>query len=155
MNDRSIRIDEDAYRTLAELAYLLGWTKKAVIDAAVADFERARRPPSNGSGRFEDLAVRERILLRRTDLMRAFEKESASNVRILDPVAEEIDGTVIDEPVVLLAETDLMLGGEAAPRLEDLARRVLGAPVEVISATALSLFNPERLERLVKASTPL
>ena len=98
---------------------------------------------------------RERILLRRTDLMRAFEKESASNVRVLDPIGEEIDGTVIDEPVVLLAETDLMLGGEAAPRLEDLARRVLGAPVEVISATALSLLNPERLERLVKASTPL
>ncbi|MGI9822263.1 hypothetical protein [Agromyces sp. Marseille-Q5079] len=61
----------------------------------------------------------------------------------------------LGQSIVLLAETDIMLDGEAAPMLEEVARRLLAVPVEVISATALALFAPERLERLVAASAPL
>lgn len=207
MTDRSIRIDDETARQVAELAHLMETTKKAVLADAVAAYARARLPAlADGRVKYGDLSPRERLALRRDELLRLFERQGSTNVRVLDDPTPDVlahdgpgpddpthdgltavggpgDGlTAVDSPgdgltavggpgddrsepfgealpyggaIVLLAETDLMLGGEAAPMLEDVARRLLGVPVEVISATGLALFAPERLERLVRMSTPL
>ncbi|GAA1829871.1 hypothetical protein [Agromyces salentinus] len=242
MTDRSIRIDAETAKQVAELAHLMETTKKSVLADAVAGYAGARLPAlAHGRTRYRDLPPRERLMLRRDELLRLFEAQGSTNVRVIDDlmpdplapasapdvvgdrdapapdplapdqlplsplapdplplsplahdplpfsplahgplalsplapdalahdVAGDPDGSATAhagqedgpltswQPIVLLAETDLMLGGEAAPMLEEVARRVLGIPVEVISSTALALFNPERLERLVAASTPL
>ncbi|MFB6610994.1 hypothetical protein ACFCVO_11770 [Agromyces sp. NPDC056379] len=55
----------------------------------------------------------------------------------------------------LLAETDLLRGGESAPELQMIAARLLGAPATVVSSTALRLFSPDGLRRAIEESRPL
>jgi hypothetical protein len=155
MTDTTIRIDGETARLIAELAHLMENTKKAVMADAVASYARGRLPAlANGRIRYGDLSPRERLALRRDELLRQFERHGTSSVRVLDDTPPNELGARSDS-LILLAETDIMLGGEAAPLLADLARRLLDTPVEVISSTKLSLFDPERLEQLIAESAPL
>jgi hypothetical protein len=101
--------------------------------------------------RFGNLPLRERLALRRSELIREFARLGASNVRVFGPLAEGLDA----DEVALLAETDLIDGSGAVPKLQTVARRLLAAPVHVTSATALALFDPEGLARVLAESRPL
>jgi hypothetical protein len=60
-----------------------------------------------------------------------------------------------DDEITLLVETDPIDGGAAAPRLEDMAHRLLATHVTVISTTALRLMRPESYRRVMAESHPL
>ncbi|WP_157432270.1 hypothetical protein [Agromyces italicus] len=152
MTERPVKVDAATNALIDEFAYFLGTTKKAVLREAMLEFAASRRRPGRGDERrrFAELPLDERLVLRRGELLRAFEQHGATNVRLLDEEYREHPGAL-----ALLVETDVAMGSAAAPLLSDLARRLLDAPVEVISATALSLFNPNGLRRAIAESRPL
>ncbi|RXZ48216.1 hypothetical protein [Agromyces binzhouensis] len=98
-----------------------------------------------------DLAPLQRLALRRTELVRAFATHGAGGIRLLDtaPAAPGEAG------LVLLAETDIVEGGQAAWDLSRVASQLLGLRVEVISTTMLRLFDKPRLRRALEQSRPL
>lgn len=147
-----MKVDLETNALIDEFAYFLGTTKKAVVKEAMLEFAAARRTsaPSEERRRFAGLPLDERLGLRRGELLRLFEANGATNVRVLDDEYREHP-----DALALLVETDLALGGSAAPLLSSLASRLLAAPVEVVSATALSLFNPGGLRRAIAESRPL
>ncbi|MFF2371448.1 hypothetical protein [Agromyces sp. NPDC058110] len=151
MRDYSLKADGETHRLVSDLAYLLGETKKHVIAEAVAQYAAPRLPAVRERRPFTDLPVRQRLALRRDELIRAFERSGASDVRLIGPFASGEDVELVE----ILAETDLMMGGEAVDVLARAAREILATPVEVTSATAVALFHPERLELLRAESTPL
>jgi len=151
MHDRSIKADPATGRLVSDLAYLLGSTKKQVLAEAVAAYAATRMPVGRDRLPYADLPVRQRLTLRRDELLRMFARHGASDVRLIGPFAKGEDVDLVE----ILAETDIMMGGDAAPMLADLAREVLLTPVEVTSATALAFSSPERLERLRAESVPL
>jgi len=169
MAAEAIRVDAETARLVSELAHLTESTKKSVLADAVVAYAEARLPAlAAGRPGFSELSPRERLQLRRDALLRAFAKHGASNVRVLDPIPlDHGSGTDGDpsgdgfgdgdayEAIDLLAETDLMMGGEAASVLSGVASRMLGVRVEVTSMTALAMFAPERLARSVERSSPL
>ncbi|GAA1527143.1 hypothetical protein BJ978_001496 [Agromyces terreus] len=161
MTDTTIRIDTATAKLVAELAHLMERTKKDVLADAVAGYARARLPAlADGRMRYGDLSPREQLTLRRDELLRRFEEQGTVNVRLLGSArAPGVDAVAVavarEESIILLAETDIILGSEAESMMEEIAKEVLGFRVEVISATRLSLFAPERLARLVQESAPL
>ncbi|WP_400996892.1 hypothetical protein [Agromyces sp. GXQ0307] len=56
---------------------------------------------------------------------------------------------------MLLAETEVADGGQAAWGLSGVASRLLGTRVEVISTTMLQLFDRPGLERALARSRPV
>ena len=175
MNEKPIKVDARTDRQITDLAYLLGSTKKSIVREAVIEFAEARasrarvarragrsrvrtqrqpdepEPASDERVPFEDLPLRERLALRRPELIRAFEEHGASNLRLIGALAVGEDA----DEVEMLAETDILMGGQAVPVLQEVARKLLGSPVAVISTTALGLFNPEGLRRALSDSVPL
>lgn len=154
VDEKPIKVDAETDRLVSELAYFLGSTKKSVVREAVADFAAARgRGDAAGAGheRFDQLPLVEQLAFRRSELIRAFAEQGASSIRVLGPLAF---GRHADE-FELLAETDLLRGGESAPELQMIAARLLGAPVTVVSSTALRLFSPDGLRRAIEESRPL
>ena len=115
--------------------------------------------------------MRERLELRRNELIRAFARRDAHEIRVMNPrplldwdgnpiddafaLDEPIGVRPADEVIELLVTTDVAGGGEEAVRLEEIARELLRAPVRVESATKLRLFNPARLEQARRDSVPL
>jgi hypothetical protein len=86
LTDVSIRIDAETARLVAELAHLMQRTKKSVMADAIAGYSHARLPAlGNGRLRYSELTPRERLRLRRDELLRAFEERGTTNVRVLDP----------------------------------------------------------------------
>lgn len=171
MHEKTIKIDEQTERLVAELAYFLRSTKKSIVREAVADFAAARgrgrgrgdpssardagdaggSPRAADHDRFDQLPLIERLTLRRSELIRAFAEHGATNIRVLGPLAV---GQEADE-FELLAETDLLRGSGSAPELQMIATRLLGAPTTVVSSTGLRLFSPDRLRRALAESRPL
>ncbi|MFF2272353.1 hypothetical protein ACFVTX_08760 [Agromyces sp. NPDC058136] len=150
--EKPIKVDLATDELVSELAYLLKTTKKAVVREAVIEFAESRRPDRDEGGRvaYSALPLDERLALRRPELLRLFDKHGAANPRVLDDEYREHA-----DHLVLLVETDLAMGGGAAPFLAEQVQRMLGSPVEVISATGLSLFNPAGLTRAIAESRPL
>lgn len=91
----------------------------------------------------------QRLALRRRELIREFARHRGTGVRVFEASDSE------DDELTLLVETDPIDGGGAAPRLEDIARRLLATPVTVISTTALSLMRPDSYRRAMAESRPL
>ena len=104
---------------------------------------------------FEMLDPLDRLALRRRELLRQFAELGGTNVRVLD--LDDGDGASGEAStrIVLLAETDPVDGSAAVPALEEVARRVLGVHVTVVSLTALRLFGTGRLEQALAQSRPL
>jgi predicted transcriptional regulator len=109
-----------------------------------------------GDVTFEVLDPWDRLALRRRELLRRFAEHGGTDVRVLDPVDED---AASDESaptrIVLLAETDPVDGSGAVPALEEVARRVLGVHVTVVSLTALRMFGSGRVDRALAESRPL
>ncbi|RZS64610.1 hypothetical protein EV187_2997 [Agromyces ramosus] len=109
-----------------------------------------------GDATFEVLDPWDRLALRRRELLRRFAEHGGTDVWVLDPVNED---AASDESaptrIVLLAETDPVDGSGAVPALEEVARRVLGVHVTVVSLTALRMFGSGRVDRALAESRPL
>ncbi|GAA1954260.1 hypothetical protein [Agromyces allii] len=151
MTDHSLKADAETGRLVSDLAYLLGTTKKRILAEAVAAYAAPRLPASRERRPFLDLPVRQRLILRRDELLRAFEAHGASDVRLIGPFAAGEDVDLVE----ILAETDIMMGGDAVDVLAGVAREILATRVEVTSATAAAFSDPEFLKRLRAESTPL
>jgi hypothetical protein len=157
MPEKPIKVDEETDRTVSELAFFLRTTKKAVVRTAVADYAETRtaylgdRPPSESDRTLIALPPLERLGLRRNELIREFERRRATAVRLLDASANDRDDTAL----ILLAETDPADGSVAHLPLQQVASRLLAAPVEVISTTMLRLFDRDGHRRALELSRPL
>ncbi|WP_353814778.1 hypothetical protein [Agromyces sp. SYSU T00266] len=173
MTEKPIKVDATTDRTVSELAYFLRTTKKAVVATAVADYAERRdrypeaaenrsetdhEPGRHGTRRGRDarptilhLTPLERLALRRRELTRTFAERGAGDIRILDTGAAEAG----EAELVLLAETDLVDGGQAAWDLSRVASRLLGVRVEVISTAMLRLFDKDGLRWSLEHSRPL
>ena len=122
----------------------------------MAEYAESRRslmpehPESGGDG-IETLSPLQRLALRRKDLTREFAGHRGTDVRVLAPD----DEVSADDEITLLIETDLMDGWGAAVRLAEIASRLLGTQVTVISTTALRLTQPDRLRTALNRSRPL
>ena len=97
----------------------------------------------------------DRLALRRRELLRQFAELGGTNVRVLDVDDEHAASGQSAPGIVLLAETDPVDGSAAVPTLEEVARRVLGVHVTVVSLTALRMFGSGRLEQALAQSRPL
>jgi hypothetical protein len=73
---------------------------------------------------------------------------------VLEASGEDDDDADADQ-ITLLVDTDLIDGGGAAPRLQEIAQRLLATDVTVLSMTALRLMRPERHRRAQAESRPL
>ena len=174
MIEKPIKVDEKTDRLVTDLAYFLRCSKKTVVREAVTEFAEARRAgtalpgngtalpgngaalPGAGAGQpraatILDLALVDRVAVRRNELIREFAKRRATNVRLFTPATE----TEAIAEVHLLVETDLADGTFVIPALEEVARTLLTAPVHIVSSTALALFSPVALERVLAESRPL
>ncbi|WP_157421713.1 hypothetical protein [Agromyces sp. Leaf222] len=146
-----MKADAETGRLVSDLAYLLGTTKKRVLAEAVAAYAAPRMPTTHERRPFLDLPVRQRLALRRDELLRAYEGQGASDVRLIGPFAAGEDVDLVE----ILVETDIMMGGDAVDVLSRIAQELLATRVEVTSATALAFSGPERLTRLKAESVPL
>ncbi len=157
MGEKPIKVDEETDRTVSELAFFLRTTKKAVVRTAVADYADTRsaylgdRPRSESDRTLLALPPIERLGLRRNEIIREFARRRATDVRVLDPSANDRH----DVTLVLLAYTDPGDGSTAHLPLQRIASRLLAAPVEVISSSSLEMFNPTGYQRALEISRPL
>lgn len=157
MRERSIKVDEETDRTVAELAFFLRTTKKTVVRTAVAEYAEARsaylgdQPPSESDRTLVALPPLERLGVRRNELIREFARQRATEVRLLDPSANDRH----DATLILLADTDPVDGSAAHLPLQRIASRLLATPVEVISMTMLRLFDRDGHRRALELSRPL
>jgi predicted transcriptional regulator len=125
-------------------------------DVRSADYKRPReRSASDRSARedgagIEGLAPMQRLGLRRKELIREFARHRGTNIRVLEASGEDDD-----DEITLLVDTDVMDGGGAAPRLQEIARRLLATDVTVVSMTALRLMGPEQHPRALAESHAL
>jgi hypothetical protein len=170
--EKPIKVDEQTDRIVSDLAHFLRSTKKSVVRDAVAEYAESRhdlmaigrrsgiRPEGEGAvaqegdaavgpSGIDGLSPMQRLALRRRELIREFARHRGTGVRVY----EASDGE--DDELTLLVETDPIDGGSAAPRLEDVARRLLATHVTVISTTALSLMRPDSYRRAMAESRPL
>jgi hypothetical protein len=112
-----------------------------------------------GGVTFEMLDPLDRLALRRRELLRRFAEHGGANVRVLDPPDEDAasgeSASTSASGIVLLAETDPVDGSAAVPALEEVARRVLGLHVTVVSLTALRMFGSGRIDQALAESRPL
>lgn len=149
MAEKPIKVDEQTDRLVTDLAHFLRSTKKSIVRDAVAEFAESRHDLRRQRDGIAQLTPLERLALRRRELIREFERHRGTNIRVLDASEGE------DDELTLLVETDPIDGGMAAPRLADVARRLLATHVTVISLTALELMRPERHRRALAESRPL
>ena len=152
-SEKTIKIDEPTARLVDDLAYLLRATKKSIVRDAMLEFAAARRPerdPAAIDGRvtIDSLTLRERLELRRPEILREFARHDATEIRVF-----EMDDPVADP--VLLVVTDVIAGNGVEVVLEEVARDILHTPIEVISMTRMRLRTPERLPELYARSRPL
>ncbi|WP_165314312.1 hypothetical protein [Agromyces protaetiae] len=151
--EKTIKIDEPTARLVDDLAYLFRSTKKSIVRDAMLEFAAARRPErelaaTEGRVTIDSLTLRERLALRRPELLREFARNDATEVRVF-----ELD--VADAEPVLLVVTDVVAGNGVEVILEEVARGILLMPIEVISMTRMRLRTPERLPELYARSRPL
>jgi predicted transcriptional regulator len=106
-----------------------------------------------GAG-IDGLTPLQRLGLRRKELIREFARHRGTNVRVLEASGED-DADADADQITLLVDTDLIDGGGAAPRLQEIAQRLLATDVTVLSMTALRLMRPERHRRAQAESRPL
>ena len=153
MIEKPIKVDEQTDRLITDLAYFLRCSKKTVVREAVTEFAEARRAGAaqRRAATVLDLALADRVAVRRNELIREFAKRRATNVRLFTPATE----TEAIAEVHLLVETDLADGTFVIPALEEVARTLLTAPVHIVSSTAHALFSPVALERALAESRPL
>jgi hypothetical protein len=171
--EKPIKVDEQTDRIVSDLAHFLRSTKKSVVRDAVAEYAESRHalmPIDVGSGGVVDgegvvgvgesgtgesgpgiagLSPMQRLALRKNELIREFARHRGTNIRVLQASDTE------DDEITLLADTDVIDGGAAVPRLEEIAHRLLATHVTVISTTALSLMQPETYQRALAESHPL
>ena len=173
MAEKPIKVDEHTDRIVTDLAHFLRSTKKSVVRDAVAEYAESRHAltaigagngdrlegtsdpgvrTSHGTAAdvgIDGLSPMQRLALRRKDLIREFARHRGTDIRVL----EASDGE--DDEITLLVETDPIDGAGAAPRLEEIAHRLLATNVDVISTTALRLMRPDSYRRALEASHPL
>lgn len=166
MTTHSIRVDEVTHRAITDLAYLLDSTKRHVIADAIAEYTERRGSIVRIDGRvtFEELPVADRLTLRRDELIRAFAKRDASEIRVIhlgDAERDAIDEIDDDgpwrprRPLELLVTTDVMRGSGEAYELARIASQLLRTTVHVESATRLDLFDKPALALARANSRPL
>ncbi|HET8780322.1 MAG TPA: hypothetical protein VFM66_09630 [Agromyces sp.] len=153
MPEKPIKVDEQTDRIVADLAHFMRTTKKSVVRDAVAEYAEARRgllaPATGGVSGLDELAPLQRLALRRKELIREFARRQGTDIRVF----QAADGE--DDEITLLVETDPIDGSAAAPRLAEIAQRLLDVHVTVISSTALRLMRPEQHRRALELSQPL
>ena len=176
MAEHTVKVADDVGRIVADLAHAMGRTKKQVLREAVLVFadlhaktvarglEESSRRASAASGSLEgarvlaeaggdplELDLRERIRVLRREIVAVVEQYGAGEVRLID----ETTNGPLSEKLRLLVVSDLTgppwRHVEAAAEL----RRLLGAPVELIDATRLRLFAPDRLSAISQWAVPL
>ena len=165
MAEKPIKVDEETDRVVTDLAHFLRSTKKSIVRDAVAEFAEARHallPPPAGASRPGDrsagedgagidrLAPMQRLGLRRKELIREFARHRGTNIRVFDASGENDHSEI-----TLLVDTDVIDGGAAAPRLQEIAQHLLATDVTVVSMTALRLMRPERHRRALAESHTL
>lgn len=155
MTEKPIKVDEQTDRMVTDLAHFMRTTKKSVVRDAVAEYAETRRgllaPAGGGVSGLDELAPLQRLALRRKELIREFARRQGTDIRVFDPANGDDD----DDEITLLVETDPIDGSAAAPRLAEIAQRLLDVHVTVISSTALSLMRPEQHRRALEMSQPL
>jgi len=113
-----------------------------------------RRPGDRSAGEdgagIEGLTPMQRLGLRRKELIREFARHRGTNIRVV-----EASGEHDDDEITLLVDTDVIDGGGAAPRLQEIARRLLATDVTVVSMTALRLMGPAQHPRALAESHAL
>jgi hypothetical protein len=128
-------------------------TKKSVVQDAVAEYAEARRGLMTHSGGgvdgLDELTPLQRLVLRRKELIREFARRQGTDIRVFEAAQGD------DDEITLLVETDPIDGSAAAPRLAEIAQRLLDVHVTVISSTALRLMRPEQHLRALEMSQPL
>ena len=153
MAEKPIKVDEQTDRIVTDLAHFMRTTKKSVVRDAVAEYAEERRgllaPATGGVSRLDELAPLQRLGLRRKELIREFARRHGTDIRVFDAADGE------EDEITLLVETDPIDGSAAAPRLAEIAQRLLDVHVTVISSTALRLMRPEQLRRALAMSQPL
>jgi predicted transcriptional regulator len=168
--EKPIKVDEETDRVVTDLAHFLRSTKKSVVRDAVAEYAESRHalmpthvgkrgagergagesnPIEEGTG-VDGLTPLQRLGLRRKELIREFARHRGTNIRVLETSGEDDD-----DEITLLVDTDVIDGGGAAPRLQEIAQRLLATDVTVLSMTALRLMRPERHQRALAESHPL
>ena len=173
---KSIKVEPETDRIVADLSHFLGRLKKDVLRDAVLMFadlhghavERGitqsteRAAAASGSaegavllasvgGDLSTLPLRDRVTVQRSQLLALIERCGAANPRLIGELAAGRPSDVVE----LLIESDLY--GPSWHQFEamHLAQRLLDAPVEFTDATGLALFAPERLARLEGEAVPL
>ena len=124
---------------------------------------RVETPSEATALTFEDLPVRDRLALSRTQLIREFAARGGTGVRVVvesevpagDETEDEEEWSEWPETVELLVDTRLEDGSGAVVALGGIARSILRADVDVTSLTAIRLFSPYRLDDLMARSQPL
>ena len=124
---------------------------------------RVETPSEATALTFEDLPVRDRLALSRTQLIREFAARGGTGVRVVvesevpagDETEDEEEWSEWPETVELLVDTRLEDGSGAVVALGGIARSILRADVDVTSLTAIRLFSPYRLDDLMARSRPL
>jgi hypothetical protein len=151
--EKPIKVDEQTDRIVTDLAHFMRTTKKSVVCDAVAEYAETRRSlmptPADGIGGIGELPPRQRLALRRNELIREFTRHRGTEIRVFEPANSD------DDEITLLVVTDPIDGSTAAPRLAEIAQRLLDVHVSVISATALRLMRPEQHRRALEMSQPL
>ena len=175
MSELSVRVDPETGRRVADLAHFLGRTRKAIVRDAINAFaELHQRTISTGidhsRGRAESvrgwaererllaaaggdpmsLDLRDRVTVRRDEVVAALERCGAHAPRLVGRIARGEPTEVVD----LLVESDLISGMDHAGAIHQ-AQRLLGTTVTSSIVTGLRLFSAERLEVLEHEAIPL
>ncbi len=175
MSELSVRVDPETGRQVADLAHFLGRTRKAIVRDAINAFaelhhrtistgiEHSRHRAESVSGSAErerllaaaggdpmSLALRDRVTVRRDELIAALARCGAHAPRLVGRIARGEPTEVVD----LLVESDLISGMDHAGAIHE-AQRLLGATVTMLDVTGLRLFSAERLNALEREAIPL
>lgn len=176
MSDRSVKIDASTGQMVADLAHFLGRTKKSVLHDAVLAFTEVHEPTithgaavstrraaatsgalegarllAAAAGDFGSLPLRDRITVRRRQLLDVLRRYDAHNPRIVGDLATGVDGDLLE----LLVERDLVSARWNLLECIHETQQLLGATVHLHDATALKLLASDRLERLEREAVPL
>ena len=160
MSELSVRVDPETGRRVADLAHFLGRTRKAIVRDAISafaelhqrtvstgiDLSRDRADSVTGSAERErllaaaggdpmSLDLRDRVTVRRDELIAALERCGAHAPRLVGRIARGEPTEVVD----LLVESDLITGMDPAGAIHE-AQRLLGTTVTVQDVTGLRLF---------------
>ncbi|MBT2517739.1 hypothetical protein J7E29_09870 [Streptomyces sp. ISL-90] len=175
MTEKPIKVDAHTDRLVSDIAHFLGRSKKSVVRDAIHEFAEEHRlalgvgvadavarassatrnatgvPRSHGGGTpgapefrtLAELPLRDRLTIQRAALIAEFAKAGATEIRLIGGLAIGEDA----DEVELLVELDLSEGSAPISHLQHTAQQLLRAPVKVVSAPALELFDREGFER--------